>query len=380
MYRELEDIVDEYLYDDLPYDMENYLIAIGYRNLMILTNALMPHMGADEWLYVNIGRLMSKRRLPIIHMEHLSHYVSNDRFIKLAIKSKRRDIIDHISSVETHILAAAIASGGYATYKWLHETPFVLVNLLGFCQPEPFYTITLHPDYPSVKMNILYAAFMARNSRLAGYILGVRTGIVEKLDRWVLKSLPLPGQFEKMVKSQHPLLMFDGVDGAFQLAVRFGMYIICKTIKPELTTQICSNPAVVHDFLLTSICENDVESVRELVKYKYVSAHIDHAIFYDTNPDIIRLIDFDDPADAENPRVLLYKRGCIRRGAVLQEFSSMDLPALLDPDLVCTKEFLIPLVEYFAVPKFHPLYNRHKYKRELTAVLVRLSQMESDRH
>lgn len=375
MLDELGKIVEEYLFNDLPYSMDDYLIEIGRRNLMMLLRDLLPYTNHVEWKMINIGRLMNKRSLPILHPEYMSYYRTDELFVKTAIKSGRKSVIDKVGVIDDHIYTTVVACGGYAFHKYLQGTPDIFINLIGFCMHKMFYTITLHPDYEKIKLNIFLAAVEAKNTILASYILRPTVG---DIDKWVLATLPMPGHFEKLVKKKFSSNIIRSLDDAFPAVSIMGMYNVSKLLNFKGVLQMCSSPIHVNHFLLFSITENDVNAVRELVKYDYHKDHLELTIFHDTYPEIIKLVEFEHYEAI--PRILLYKQGIVRSGVLLREFSEFDLPALFNPNLVCDKSFLVSLVEHFAIPRFHPLYNRHKYKRELTLVVSRLNQMGFDHH
>ncbi len=368
MNKDIANIADDYLYHGLPAAFDKYLMEIGRRNLLHLLDDLRAFMNDLHWMYVEIGRMHRRPRLQLLHPELFDSFKQSDLFIRNAIQSKNKAVLDRIPFFENHFFSMIAANGGYAFYRLFNQQQSFMVDFICDMSPESFYPIMLHPDYPAIKHLLLYEALESRNLNLAMFILKP-THVV--LDKWIVKCLPMPDELEKMVisrinKTTDARLITSSL--LYYKAVSYGMYPAALILDRSRTGRLLQNPQIVCDFLASMICNNQTEYVRDLVKYNYScedTEYLSDSVDVNTSIEIIKLVNF---SHIRNPRVQLYKNNKAP-DELTDDFNLLDLPALLDPSLNCSKKFKISLIENISYPTCHPLHKRHPYAKEIKRLM-----------
>lgn len=364
---DISEIVEQYLYNDLPATFDGYLIEIGKRNLLYLLGDVLQYMTTEHWMYVEMGRIMGQKHLDLIRPDLFDTFKQTSDFINVIIRSKNRRLIDKLRFIENHHFNLIAATGGYAFYKVFCSSS--MIDFISDMMPNTFYPLMLHPDYPRIKHLLLYEALTGRNLKLAMFIL--KPYKVE-LDKWVVKCLPLPDSLENLlIKEISKTINVRSITMNFlcDSAIKYGMFPVALAINNSTTLTTLQNPQHVCSYLSCMIANNEVEYVRELVKYNYKcnnTAFLCDGIDNTTSIEIIKLVDFDR---IFHVRVKLYKIGKIMIDDV-DAFSIEDLPALLDPNLKCSDKFKIALAERISYPTFHPLARRNKYTKHVRRLLA----------
>lgn len=358
---DISEIVEQYLYNDLPSTFDGYLLHIGRRNLLHLLADVEQYMTDSHWMYVAMGRISKQKHLKLLKPELFLSFCADRDFVKIVLFSGIKRLINKLSIIDPEFIAA---TGGYGFYRVFHNQPALFINNVGYMMPKTFYPISLYPNYQSLKVLLLYEAINSRNLTLAMFIL--KPYPVE-LDKWVVKAMPLPEIFETYLRAElSKSIMINTInkDSLYSNACEYGMYSVAQLLgKPTL-----NNPVDVCGYLACAIASDDIVSVRELVKYDYNcddTIYLCNGIDLDTSIEIIKLVNF---THINNARVRLYKSGVVLVHD-LDNFSGADLPALLDPKLQCSDIFKRALLERISYPKFHPLANRNKYTKHAKRLL-----------
>lgn len=362
---DISEIVEQYLYNNLPSTFGGYLLQIGERNLLHLLNDVEKYMTKEHWMYVEMGRIRGQKHLPLLKPELFDYFKSNNKFMIILLSNGGKRLIDKLPFIENHYWSRIAAIGGYTFYRIFNPISgdnACMINFIRDMTPKTIYPFTLHPDYPRIKHLLLHEAITGRNLKLAMFIL---KPYVMVLDPWVVKCLPMPDSLENLLhkrisKTTNPRSITYEI--LCLSAINYGMYPVALELNRNLTLSSLKSPSNVCGYLACMMCNNETEYVRELIKYDYTcedTVYLIDAVDELTPIEIIKLINFTTHT---NPRVRLYKEDKVAVDN-MDYFTSADIPALMNPSLVCSQEFKISLIEHISYPVFHPLYNRNKYAK-----------------
>lgn len=369
---DLSDLMEDFLYADLPYQFDRYLIAIGQRNLLHLLRPFISKMGAEEWMYVNIGRMSSDSKFGLLHPEHKLYYIDKDLFVKAAIQSRNPYWVNLVELFQNHNANLILHTGGHAFNKFFRR--YTVLDFIGQFSPRTVYPFIIHSGYNDiVKYLILFESARAMNLPAIDFLLFPTAGmkkykieldkdIVVTVDRFYRDSVP------RLLNS--PLLDVNrAIDDTIRIAEEKGIYTICKALCPDKLERLLSNRDFVGLCIANCISADEIGNIRELVKHPYNTRYLRHAINQFTSPAVIKMLDFGT-TDTKDYRVNFYKHHIIAEGATLSDFCDSDLPYLIEniEHIDCSSSFKMEVINWLTCPPIHPLHKRNEYKRAIKRI------------